>query len=488
MTMRSKRWICAALCALLATAGCDDLLTESPKSFLTPDNFYRTTADAEAALVAVYDPLKSPSAFRANLWLTLDGGSDESIANPVVPNALVQALGSLDYSPTQERITTSWRAFYQVITRANLLIERMPQIEASEERKAALVAEARFLRAFAYFHLVRLYGDVPLVTTEAEALAIEVPRTPVDEVYGLILEDARAAVSGLPTERSAGDKGRATRGAALAVLTDVHLTRREWQEAADVSRQLLELGIYNLQPDYLRAFLPAFEGGVEDVFSIQFIDTPGIEGSTYVYYYYPREVGSGRGGGWAWLIPNPTHTASYPIGDYRREVNYSDTFLSVQTGKLVTVDRLHTRKFRPSQVISTGSGDVNVPVYRYAGVLLMHAEALNELGRSTEAVSYLNRIRQRARNADGEPRLEPADYAGDLSASAVREAIFQERKWELAHEGKRWFDLVRRGEEYWASQLRANDPQAVVSPHKMLLPIPQEDINQNRALVQNPGY
>lgn len=482
-----NRWI-GPLALIMATAACDDLLTENPSSFLTPENFYQTVGDAEAALVAAYAPLGSTQAFGYNLWVTLDGGSDEAMSNPVVPSSLVQSFGRLDYDPTQDRITTSWVAFYQVITRANILIDRLPELDAPEDQKAELTAEAKFLRAFSYFYLVRLYGGVPLVTGEQDPLERNVPRASTDQVYELIIADAEDAAAELPLERGAGDLGRATRGAALALLSDVYLTRGEWESAADHARQVMDLGVYDLYADYLDAFLPAYKNGPEHIFSIQFVDAEGSPGSQHAYFYFPREVGNGQGGGWAWIVPNPTHTDSYAPGDYRKDVTYVDEFVRLATGEAEKVDKLHTYKFRPTQVARTTSGDANSPVYRYAEVLLTYAEALNELGQTDEAIRQLDVVRARARNADGTPRSEPADYAGPASREAVREAIFDERRWELAHEGKRWFDMVRRGEDYWMTQLQENAPQAEPAPHKMLLPIPQTEINQNTALEQNPGY
>lgn len=485
--MTRQPWI--ASLALLALLGCDGLLEETPESFLAPENFYRTAADIDAALFAAYQPLVTgENAFGKNLWVTLDGGSDEAISNPVVPSAVVQAFGRMDYTADQGRINSFWPELYRTITRANIVIERAPGVQATADRKAQLVAEAKFLRAFSYFYLVRLFGDVPLVTSVEDAAREDMARTPKEEVYKLILQDAQAAAQGLPAKWDAANVGRATQGAALTLLANVHLTRQEWQQAATNAKRVIDLGIYRLNPDYLKAFSPAARNGPEDVFSLQTRDEPGAAGARWVDMYYPREVGAGRCGGWAWIVPNPWQVASYAPGDYRREVTYETNFLNCTTNRVVTVDKPHVHKFRPSNLVNITAGDTNIPIFRYAEVLLIYAEALNELGQSAEAVTYLNMVRERARNANGTRRTEPAAYSGPTGRDAVREAIFQERRWELAHEAKRWFDLVRRGEAYFMAQLRANDPQAVPTPHKMLLPIPQGELERNTALVQNPGY
>lgn len=482
-----KIWIMPL--ALLALGGCEDSLQESPESFLAPENFYQTPSDMDAALAAAYQPLTSGiEAFGRNLWNTLDAGSDEAISNPAVPSAVAQAFGLLNFGPDQERIVSPWSRFYQTITRANIVIDRTPKISGTQERKNAILGEAKFLRAFSYFYLVRLWGGVPLVLTEADALKMDMPRAPVEEVYAQIVADAQEAANSLPARWDGANAGRATRGAALALLSKVYLTRQEWQKAADAAKEVIDSNVYSLHSNFLQNFVPAGNNGVESVFALQVSSEPGLPGSRFVDMYFPREVGAGRGGGWAWVVPNLWLVNSFMPGDYRREVTYETRFFNQRTNQWQTVNKPHVYKFRPSVVLNTNAGDVNIPIFRYAEVLLIYAEALNELGRPQEAVQSLNLLRARARNANGTARATPANYSGPVTQAAVREAIFQERLWELAHEAKRWFDLVRRGQEYWASQLRAHDPQAQVEPHKMLLPIPQEEISQNKALEQNPGY
>jgi starch-binding outer membrane protein, SusD/RagB family len=488
MIRATKPWA-TSLVLLFALAGCEELLQENPVSFLAPENFYQSARDVDAALFAAYQPLLAgEAAFGKNLWVTLDGASDEALSNPVVPSAIVQAFGTLDFTPDQFRINSNWAEFYRTITRANIVIDRTPQIAAPEDRKAALIGEAKFLRAFSYYYLVRLYGDVPLVTSETDALDGDRARAPVEQVYAQIIADATEAASTLPLSWDARNRGRATRVAALALLADAHLTRREWDRAASFAKQVIDLNTHRLHPNYLNNFLSAFNNGLEDIFSLQARNEPGAPTTRWLDMYYPREVGAGRGGGWAWIVPNPDHVNSYIPGDYRREVSYETTFFNLQTSQWQTVDKPHTYKFRPNERVNHTGGESNKPIYRFAEVLLIRAEALNEQGQTDEAVQYLNQIRARARMGEGsENRAEPANYSGPLTQAAVREAIFQERKWELAHEGKRWFDMVRRGQEYWMAQLQAV-PQAVPAPHKMLLPIPSQEIATNRALVQNPGY
>jgi hypothetical protein len=475
--------------ALVGLAGCNELLTEKPESFVAPDSFYRTADDAEAALNAVYGALNDDAGYPDNLWIALDAASDVSRVNPRVPSVEATALGTLEFTPALLRVTAPYGALLRVVTRANTVIARVPSVPMDTVRRSALVGEAKFLRAFAYFTLVRLYGDVPLLVTEADA-RVEVPRASRDSVYRLVVQDAEDAARVLPAARPAGaNTGRATRGAALTLLADVHLTRGEWQRAAGRAGEVVALGTYGLSPNYLNAFLPATENGPEHIFFLP--ADPGVVaglGSNFVNYYYPRDIPSGQGGGFAWALPAASHLASYPAGDYRREVSYTTQFPNVATGRVVAVES-HVFKWRPTLVTNLSGGNVDYQLYRYAEVLLIEAEALNELGRTAEAVGFLNQVRARARRGTGaESRPQPADYAGPLTQALVREAVLQERKLEFAHEPKRWFDLVRRGEQYFAEQFARNDPEAKVQATRMLWPIPQRELDLNRALTQNPGY
>jgi hypothetical protein len=480
--MRARTWIVQL--ALLLLPGCGDMLTETPASFIGPENFYRTPSDAEAAVNGVYESLLDEWSFRNFLWLSLDTGSDVARVGPEVGQVDNRLTGTLAYSSEATRITRPWTQFYKAITRANDVVDRVPPIAMSPERKATILGEAKFLRALAYFYLVRLYGDVPLVT-RADDPGTDVPRAPKDAVFQQIIRDAQEAAQVLPVTWDGKNVGRATEGAALVLLADVHLTRQEWQQAADYAKQVMDLKAYSLVADYIDAFLPSEKHGPEDIFSLQATGDPQL-GTSFVRTYYPRELGVGRGGGFAVAQPTRHHYDGYIPGDYRRDVTYFTQGTNVE-GTTATFYP-HVHKYRPSQTTAIDLGDVNIPIYRYAEVLLIYAEALNELDRPGEAVQYLNMIRARARNADGAPRAEPADYAGPQDKDAVREAVFQERKWELAHEGKRWFDLVRRGEQYFIEHLRL-DPEATnLEPTDLLWPIPQSEIDLNPALTQNPGY
>lgn len=486
--MRTKHWV---LVLALGLAACDGLLTEAPRGTLTTEGFYRTAADANAAIAATYQPLSTNrlygSGYKSGLILT----SDIAWAGPFEETASIVALSRMNYDSHTPRVTDQWGAFYTIITRANLLLEKLPEVEMNEAAKAQIAGEAKFLRAFSYFSLVRLHGDVPLVTTAEEQLSVAT-RTPAAEVFEQILKDAQEAEAALPLQWSSDNRGRATKGAAQTLLADIYLWRssanatNEWQQAADHAKGVIDSGVYALESDYLDAFLPGSQAGSEEIFAAQASDATGTPNIRTADMFYPRAMGPGGGaGGWGAMVPIDGFYESYAEGDYRRDVTLFTSGLNT-TGELVTFPP-HVHKYRPSNHPSTR--DVSWPIYRYAEVLLFYAEALNELDRPAEAVEYLNMVRARARNgAGGENRAQPADYAGPLTKEAVRDTIFEERRIEMAFEGDRWFDLVRRGWDFFSAQL-AKDPTATdVQETDMLWPIPQGEIDLNPDLAQNPGY
>jgi hypothetical protein len=221
--------------------------------------------------------------------------------------------------------------------------------------------------------------------------------------------------------------------------------------------------------------------------------------------YFPRELGFGTGGGWGVLHPTPWHLASYARGDVRGVVGPQSDTVAYRTSGCSTSGNIGCRtfdpmpwKYRPTS-LNNFEGDVDVPLYRLAEAILIYAEAQNELGNGAEAVQWLNVLRARARRGTGnERRAQPADLSPTLGKLALREAIYMEREWELAHEAKRWFDQLRRDSMepgYWIATLRAHDPETfrlvpdlAQRPYKKRWPIPQREIDNDPVLKQNPGY
>jgi len=399
----------------------------------------------------------------------------------------------MQWDATTPRVTHEpWWAWYDIVTKSNEIIERLPRAtRMTEVVRAQVIGEAKFLRALSYFYLVRLWGDVPLVTTLEEQVGTP-SRTPKEQVFAQILKDAQEAEAALPVSWPAAQKGRAPKAAAQALLAELHLWRssaeqkNEWQLAADAAKRIIDAGTYRLEANYLNAFLPGSQNRAEEIFAAQATAVANGPQIRAADLFYPQELGANSAGGFASVVPLAwSYDSSYARGDYRRDVTY---FTSGRTtaGALVTFPP-HVYKYRPTT--RPGPQDVNWPIYRYAEVLLFNAEALNELGRTAEAVTFLNQVRARARNGTGtENRPQPANYAGALTQDAVREAIFEERRIETVFETDRWFDIVRRGSAYFLNALRRDPFATDAEATDMLWPIPQREIDVNPNLIQNPGY
>ena len=486
--------------ALGAVQGGCDLLTETPRSTIVAETFYRTEADARAAVIAAYQPLAGGFGSGSLQW-ALNAAADEARIGAEEENPVIQNLTRLNFDSRNGSLGGAWTVAYTIITRANLVLEKVPGIAMSEANRRHILAEARFLRALMYFYLVRLYGDVPLVRSTKEQLEPG-SRSPKEVVYARIREDAEAAEADLPQAWDASNRGRATKGAAQALQAELYLWRSsregsgEWGAAAAAAKKVIDSGTYHLEPNWIDAFLPGSQNRGEEIFAAQASAATGASTITIASWTYPRAMDPQAAGGWGTWQPLAWFVASYASGDYRGQTgaqaglpgpNGVGFFTSGRTasGAVVTFAP-HVYKYRPTS--RPGQQDVNYPIYRYADVLLMYAEAVNELGRPAEAIGYVNLVRARAREGAGkENRPQPADLPV-MSQAATREAIFQERHWELAFESKRWFDLVRRGRDYFLSSLRRDPTATSADANDMLWPIPQSQIDVNPGLTQNPGY
>jgi hypothetical protein len=481
-----------SLFLIAVPTACSDMLTEQPRDRISTEAFYQTASDAKAAIAATYRPLSTGALWGTNLQWALNAATDESRVGPEEENPNIVALTQLSWTTTNPYIAGStasggaWAGLYQMITRANLVLDKVPAITMDETQKTQILGEAKFLRALGYFYLVRLYGDVPLVLTPADQEALG-PRTPQAQVFAQIVKDATEAEAALPAVWPSTDRGRATKGSAEALLADQYIWRKDWPNAATFAKKIIDSGNYALLPNYISAFLPGSQNRSEEVFAAQSSNVTGAPAIDIAAWEYPRAMNPNSNGGWGTWQPLQSFIDTYPTGDYRKDVSFFTSGID-PSGKTVTF-LPHVYKYRPTA--RPGQQDVNWPIYRYAEVLLMYAEALNEQGQTAAAIGYVNQIRARARNGAGsENRSSPADLPTSLSQAQVRAAIFDERKWELAFEGKRWFDLVRQGFPVFQAA-ESTDPTVIptnIQPTRMVWPIPQAQIDLNSQLTQNPGY
>jgi starch-binding outer membrane protein, SusD/RagB family len=451
---------------LIALQACN-FLEEDPKNFISPGNFYKNPADAIAAVNAVYDPLNEISASARELYLMAELSTDNMDLNG--RNQERVQIDEYLTVPNNSIILNMWETNYRGINRANAVIGRVPAIAMDPALRDRILGEARFLRAYYYFNLVRFFGDVPLVTTETNSLkGLNVARNPAEAVYQTIVEDLLAAEPLLPLSYSGADVGRATQGAAKALLAKVYLTRGEWQAAAAKAREVIDSKAYILLDNYADNFAVALKNGKEAIFECQAIANFGFNDSGNAPTNFgpmPQNQFGHRAYGGFW--PTFEILAAYEPGDSRARL-----YLDSLNGK--PLSRPHINKY----IDPTGNennNNNNWPLLRYADVILMYAEAVNEGGNVQEAAAYLNQIRSRAKL--------PATTA--VTQTGLREAIEKERRLELAFEGHRWFDLVRTGK--LIETMRAKGKTGIQGFH-VLYPIPQREMDTNPSLTQNEGY
>ena len=456
---------------------------------ITAEVYFQQESDYEAALVGTYDPLQ---------WLFFNiqiGAIASEISLCGGESATdylgIQQIDDMTHYPENDVLKSMWQWLYEGVNRANYMEENKSNIEF--DGKEALYGEVYFLRAYYYFELVKFFGDVPLFTesrlTAGEAGTLS--RTPKEEVYAQIELDLQNAIANLPNSQS--QVGRVNSFTAQALLGKVLLFQDKFSEAAAAFDNLI--GVYSLVPDYGSQFLRFGENGPESIFEIQYTNTSNwydwncvqcSEGNYGIIMNGPRGwSGPEYAQGWSFNVPTAEFYNSFESGDTRRDATVLDIeAFAASTGSSYTEGYDHTgyfnNKYIPRAGESGGQTELNYlsnyRIIRYADVLLMAAEAYNRGGIDDGlAQEYLNLVRRRAFNTDGED-----DYDIEATGSVLTDAIWLERKFELALEGHRFFDLVRTG------QAVSLIPGFVEGKHEVF-PIPQQEIDIS-GLIQNSGY
>lgn len=479
-------------------SACQDLLIETPEDRFVLDNFYSSETDAQASVDAIYSRIGA-GYYERIFFLVADLPADDYKNGGGMSNSFLQDIEYYRHTSENEFIKRVWREGYDGIARANTAINRIPDVTMDEDLKNRLLAEASFIRALLYFNMVRLFGEIPLVTkieSIEDALAL---RSPVADVYNLIIDDLEFAESMLPVSYSSGEAGRATKGAAIVLLGKVYLTMGNMQDAKTVLAEIVNnegaYG-YGLHDNFRANWEVATEHGIETVFTINFSQPPG-NGNQMMQgiapkYSVPGGKVPGLAGAWEADIPTQEVYNLFDDADERKAATFRKDFISPTNGNTYTSSIPLFVKYYEDGEPKCNSSDNNIQVLRYADVLLMYAEALNETGQTGVAEPILNRIRERAFNDTNH------NYSG-LGQAALQDAIYAERRLELVHEGHRWFDLVRTGrliqrmKDHAAIEAGLAESDKVniasnIKDYHVLMPIPQHEIDLNSELGQNPGY
>ena len=496
-----------AFVLIITMASCSDkYLSVVPTDVLTNANFFKSESDAQSALIGVYGQLQPEATFgnlidAANLDWTMSGDLYEQDQN--TPRV---ELEMLTLPANNLYITQLYTALFQGVSRANFVIERVGKMDnLAPQTKSVILAQAKFLRGIFYYRLVNYFGGVSLITTELNASSkLDIPRSPVADVWKQIETDLNDAAAVLPISWSGNDIGRATRGAALSFLVKAQLWQKKYTEAVATSELVVNLGIYGLLPNFRSVFLKTNENNKEIVFETQYSSVnDASEGSGLDVRSAPRGAPStyiGRGANsnfvpqTSWINAFERDAAGkikdlryYGViigpGEHHPEMPAFVMPLTfpnpyTKTGYIVT------KYWQEASLVNSG---VNAPIIRYSEVLLNYAEALNETGRSLDAMKQVNIIRARA-GLDAKPL--------DLAKDKVLDAIYYERRMEFIWESPGAFsDLNRRGR--FIDFIKANrvdydkiqvDTKPWVKQTPILLPIPQGAWDVNKSLVQNPGY
>jgi hypothetical protein len=489
-----------ALCTglLLAATGCKDFLKEDNRSSLTQDNYFTNATQAQSAVDGLYNRLRIMNA---------DNGYGESIWVGVELMALhATTLGqsfnnnqiiNQTIDPANPYFSSMWNNAYNGIGAANLVLARVPAISMDETQKKALLGQAYFIRAFLYYHLVRLYGDVPLITTPIDGTSPDLypTRKPQAEVYNLIVADLQAAEqAGLPAvDRS----GRISQGAVKALLSSVYLTsagyplqiKANYQKAADKAAELIDANQYPLFSNYISLHNTADKNQGELILQAQYafgIATNAISALVIPYFAgvsrYNDEFGA--------VIPTPGFYATHEAGDLRAQEQqfYFSKYPSIKDPNVIVDFKTQAlyKYFHVESARGNGVGDENWTLLRMPEVMLIYAEAINEVsGPNTKAYAQINAIRSRAKL----PALS------GLSQDAFRTAVWKERYHELAYENKAYFDIQRTRQTYDVANNRfvnvvgfKGEVGPAFQEKYLLWGIPSAEINNNKQLTQNPGW
>lgn len=459
-------------------SSCQDFLKEEPYSFLSTTNFYQNENDALAALNGVFVPMQAQTYYGRTAWLISELSGDNLLAlgNATADRA---TLNNYAYTASNGEISNWWNQNYLMINRANDVIANVPKIAMDTTRRNDIVGNARFLRALAYFELMRTFGDLPIFLSPTGATSELAPaRTPIAQVYAQIIQDLKYAEANCLAENkiAAVNKGRVSSGAATSLMAKVYLTRAssaatvasDYSDCLAACNRVINSNLYKLVPNYADVFDIAKKNGVEHIFSVQF-ELPPSTGNIVIRMMYPSQSGGSASFGASTALLN-----SYAKNDTLRK-NWN---LSTKSG--TTTVSPYFFKYRDSQWTSQSNNSrTNWIILRYADVLLMQSEAINQIdANDTKKFDGINKVRARA-------GLASFNLTNTVTKDNFIDALVNERAWELCMEGHRRWDLIRLGR---LKQVLQTNRNIAVQDNQFLMPIPQTELDLNRSLKQNAGF
>jgi len=533
-----KKWI-HILFLLMMFSACDKSFIDRPQlAVQTTDSFYKTETDAIEAVTAVYNYFQSYD-FEVEKFEFGDIASDDAEKGGESDNDR-PFVKDLEYFRTRSdnfSCRAMWNICYTAIFQANNALTHIPDITMNEALKERLLGEVRFIRAHYYFYLINIFGDVPLSIKTPAADEYRLPKSTKATIWDQIEKDLIYARDHLPVKSkyAQADLGRITKGAAQALLANTYLFQKKWALAQKEAKDVILSGEYQLEPEFQDLFqIRKTDFGVESVLEVPHMTTNTGWGDENEGTVIPVFCRSRNSGGWGFNCPTYDLLAEFEPGDPRLVHTFTfdgDDFDGEIQFNQFSPSHLCSRKvfLTPTERIGFDNSDApfNLKVIRYAEVLLIHAEAACENGDLQEAMSSLNQIRKRARQSSAidkkvsfknvnKYQVSKNQYEGykflnynylaansdqknllpDIQTSdkaLLRQTIRHERRVELAMENKRFYDIIRWGEpethfhnfaEKWktgkGSQFRKNINE--------VFPIPQDELDLNPRMTQNPGY
>jgi len=470
------------ICMGVALGSCSDFLDLQPEYQISENSFYKDAKDFETALVGNYAGLQG--LHNASLINLGDLTTDNSEIKWTSPTISETECDEMNPTASNDFLNTVWTTCFATIARSNNVLSRLDAVNLTDAQKNQFKGESLFLRAYSYFYLVRIFGNVPVVNVSFrspdEIMNFDMTRKPVSEVYSIITSDLTEAAS-LLNGVTLPSKSQASSGAAKTLLGKVYLTNKQFDLAKNVLKEVIDQKTYSLNPDYKKLFTNGNDELQESIFEVKYMSGNLGEGNSFSSIFTPARFdmaifpgnmqGSGR------VLPTRQMSNSYETGDLRRSASIGDS-VRLNTGKYEK--ELYGLKFVDFTTGIVGDGGINFTSLRYADVLLMYAEALNETNGTADAHTYINLVRARA-------GLKPL---GALTKTDLTLALEQERKVEFFLEGHRWFDLVRTGrvQTVMNKYFQDNGLSFTVANHELIMPIPLREIDINPKLGQNPGY
>lgn len=503
--MLNKILICGLIFIIACFSNCTKL-KEEPKGLLAPESFFKTVPDVEAGLFGAYSQITSFNLYGRDYSVVLMLRSDMVEIGDLGTTAERKQIDAFAVNAENGLLATVWASFYRSISAANTVIQASSTVTGDAAKKSQLEAEAKFIRGFSYFNLVRMFGGVPYVNLPVESTSQlkGVQRTPVDEVYNAIIEDLTFAKKTLPHRHGNDVRNRATSGTAATVLADVYLTLKQFDKAAAEAKYVIanaqSLYNYRLEPNYQDLFNGPLASSIkEPIFTTDWTNTifsGGVDEDWLIPLTRFRGLATFS---LSVLVPSLKVYSTWDQEDYRRKVSFEDSVIvggvkrAVAQVPVIDIKRPHIAKYfrfpGPQASGDTRQGDNDYHIYRYADILLMAAEAIAEsAGVTPEAIGYVNQVRARARFNGTSSGTSPANIPANITTPEFIRVLREERRLEFAFEFNRWFDIKRwgiLGQVF--SGPNALETRTVDLSRDYLFPIPLNEIRLN-GWKQNEGY